>query len=29
MLGDDIEIQKIPPFPSRGLVIASANMLKA
>ncbi|WFR98469.1 nucleotide-binding protein (plasmid) [Rhizobium tumorigenes] len=29
MLGNEIEIQKIPPFPSRGLVIASANMLKA
>ncbi len=26
---DGIEIQKVPPFPSRGLVIAAANMLKA
>lgn len=26
---DDTEIRKMPPFPSRGLVIASANMLKA
>lgn len=26
---DDIEVLKLPPFPSRPLVIASANMLKA
>lgn len=29
MLDDDVEIRKMPPFPSRSLVIASANMLKA
>ncbi|MGO6943051.1 TIR domain-containing protein [Rhizobium johnstonii] len=28
-MDDDTVIRKMPPFPSRGLVIASANMLKA
>ncbi len=28
-MGDGMEIQKLPPFPSWALVIAAANMLKA
>ncbi|WP_246711368.1 TIR domain-containing protein [Rhizobium leguminosarum] len=28
-MGEDIEVLKVPPFPSRALVIASASMLKA
>jgi len=28
-MGDGIQVKKFPPYPSRGLVIAAANMLKA